>query len=271
MPAFESTRSSLPRSSSSKLRVALARGPEDVIAAQRLRHEVFASERGVALPTPIPGIDADVFDSYCDHLVVHDDACDAIVGTYRILPPERAVRLGRYYSETEFDLGSLAPLRSGLGELGRSCVAPGYRTGAVLQLLWAGIARYLIEHDVQFVMGCASIDARDGGLLARGIYDRLVGEHGSLAGYAVAPYVPLPTVAATESGASSEVLVPPLIKAYLRAGAVVCGPPAFDAAFRTADLLLLLDVADLTPRYARHFFESQEHGTEMPRLETALT
>lgn len=38
------------------------------------------------------------------------------------------------------------------------------------------------------------------------------------------------------------------------AGAYVCGAPAWDPDFNTADLLMLLPMSRLPPRYARHFF-----------------
>jgi putative hemolysin len=51
--------------------------------------------------------------------------------------------------------------------------------------------------------------------------------------------------------------MPPLIKGYLRAGAWVCGEPAWDPDFNTADLLLMLPMSRVATRYARHFVERQ--------------
>ena len=100
--------------------VTLARDEADVRAAQRLRHDVFAGEMGALLNTPRPGLDIDAFDAYCDHLLVRDTETGQVVGTYRLLPPERAAIAGRLYSESEFDLGPLAGIRSGLVEVGRT-------------------------------------------------------------------------------------------------------------------------------------------------------
>ncbi|MYR56617.1 GNAT family N-acetyltransferase, partial [Streptomyces sp. SID625] len=107
--------------------VALARDEADVRAAQRLRHDVFAGELGALLATPEPGHDIDAFDAHCDHLLVRDTATGQVVGTYRLLPPERAAVAGRLYSEGEFDLTALGPIRSSLVEVGRSCVHPDHR------------------------------------------------------------------------------------------------------------------------------------------------
>jgi putative hemolysin len=47
----------------------------------------------------------------------------------------------------------------------------------------------------------------------------------------------------------------PVMKGYLRAGAVICGAPAFDAEFGTADVLVLLEMEKLTARYKNHYVE----------------
>jgi putative hemolysin len=109
----------------------VAHRPAQVAAAQRLRYTVFAGELGAALHTPVPGFDVDEFDEYCDHLLVRDDASGEIVGSYRMLAPAAAARLGRRYADGEFDLTALDPLRDMLVETGRSCVHPAHRTGAV--------------------------------------------------------------------------------------------------------------------------------------------
>ena len=91
--------------------VTLARDEEDVRAAQRLRHDVFAGELGALLSTPQPGLDLDPFDAYCDHLLVRDTLTGQVVGTYRLLPPERASVAGRLYSEGEFQYAHSAAAR----------------------------------------------------------------------------------------------------------------------------------------------------------------
>jgi putative hemolysin len=53
-----------------------------------------------------------------------------------------------FYTALEFDLGGITAPVGELMELGRSCVEPGYRTGAVMQLLWRGIADYVDAHRV---------------------------------------------------------------------------------------------------------------------------
>src|SRR6478735_8773163 len=134
-------------------RVSLAVSQEDVRAAQRLRHQVFAGELGARLDGPEPGLDTDAFDAYCDHLLIRDKGTGEVVGTYRLLPPERAAVAGRLYSEGEFDLSPLDAIRPGLVEVGRSCVHPDHRDGAVIGLIWAGIARYMVEGGHEWLAG----------------------------------------------------------------------------------------------------------------------
>ncbi|MFE4723516.1 GNAT family N-acetyltransferase, partial [Streptomyces sp. NPDC056728] len=157
--------------------VGLARDEEDLRAAQRLRHDVFAGELGALLRTPRPGLDMDAFDAHCDHLLVREEYSGQVVGTYRMLPPERAATAGRLYSEGEFDLTSLDPIRSGLVEVGRSCVHPDHRDGAVIGLIWAGIARYMTDRGHDWLAGCCSIPLADGGAVAAATWDRVAARH----------------------------------------------------------------------------------------------
>jgi putative hemolysin len=239
-----------------KLNVRLAENREEVLAAQRLRWQVFGEEMGARLPSRTPGVDHDLYDPYCDHLIVRDERSDRVVGTYRILAPAAARRVGGYYSENEFDLTRLGHLRSSLVEIGRSCIDAEFRTGAVIALLWAGLARYMQQGGHQYLMGCASIGMRDGGHNAAGIYNALA-EHQAPLEYRVFPRCPLP-LDKIEAATAPE--VPPLLKGYMRAGAWICGEPAWDPDFNTADLLLLMPMTRVDGRYSRHFVERERQN-----------
>ncbi len=235
-----------------RLSVSLARDTHEIVDAQRLRYRIFAGEMGAKLPSRVPGIDHDIYDPWCDHLVVRDDQSGEVVGTYRILSPSNARRIG-YYSENEFDLTRLQHLRPRLVEIGRSCVHPDYRTGATITLLWSGLAKYMVENAYDYLMGCASISMADGGHLAASVYNRLVNgaqSHLGPAEYRVFPRCPLP-LAALRNDLDAE--IPPLIKGYLRAGSWICGEPAWDPDFNTADLPILMSMARISDRYAKHF------------------
>ncbi|MFH8733596.1 MULTISPECIES: GNAT family N-acetyltransferase [unclassified Streptomyces] len=230
--------------------VTLARDEDDVRAAQRLRHDVFAGEMGALLTTTQPGLDVDAFDAYCDHLLVRDTVTGQVVGTYRLLPPERASVAGRLYSEGEFDLTALDEIRPGLVEVGRSCVHPDHRDGAVIGLIWAGIARYMVDRGHEWLAGCCSIPLADGGALAAGTWDRVRTKHLAPEEYRVRPLLPW-NAERVEFPARTE--LPPLLRGYLRLGAWVCAEPAHDPDFGVADLYVLLSMRRVNPRYLRHF------------------
>jgi putative hemolysin len=239
------------------LQVVWARHLDDVRAAQRLRHQVFVQEMG-ARPTPLAnspvGHDIDLFDEFCEHLIVRTapqtDEPGQVVGTYRVLTPTAARRAGSFYSDTEFDLTRLRPLRDRMVELGRSCVHPEHRAGGVILALWSALARFMEQNAMDTVVGCASISMRDGGHCAASLWARLRETHLAPLDCQVRPRVPLPV---DDLNQGLEVEAPALIKGYLRMGAKVLGAPAWDPEFNTADLPLLTRMADMPERYRRHF------------------
>lgn len=234
--------------------VELARSAADILEAQRLRYRVFAEEMGARLKPRVAGVDSDIYDPYCEHLIVRDEAADKIVGTYRILHPDAATRVGNYYSENEFDLIRLNKLRGKIVEIGRSCIDPDYRNGVIISLLWAKLAEYMLNGGHEYLIGCASIGMADGGHNAANLFVQLIEDHIAPPEYRVFPRHPLPFEKLV-TGAKAE--IPPLVKGYLRAGAYVCGEPAWDPDFNTADLFMLLPMTRISKRYARHFLHPE--------------
>ena len=236
------------------IRVSWARHQDDVRAAQRLRYAVFAGEMGARLNAPIPGHDIDLFDDYCEHLLVRDDATDAVIGTYRVLTPAQAKRVGSTYSDTEFDLTRLRNLRERMVELGRSCVHPAHRHGGVIMALWSALGSFMVRNQLDTMIGCASIPMLHNGVvsgdLAASIWRQLKETHLASIEYHVRPRLPLPI---EQLDCSLQVEPPALIKGYLRLGSKVLGPPAWDPDFNSADLPLMMRIADLPMRYRKHF------------------
>jgi len=226
----------------------VARDNEEVRAAQRLRHLVFAEEMGATLHSIADGVDADAFDERCDHLVVREDETGEIVGTYRMLPPEHAD--GGLYAETEFDLRNLSELRPALVEAGRSCVHPDHRSGSVVGLIWAGLARYMLLSGHKWLAGCASVPLADGGSYAAGVWNAVSAKHLSPEEYRVTPLNPWDPESVE---APQRTVMPPLLKGYLRLGTWVCGRPAHDPDFGVADLFVLLSMDRLDQRYLKFF------------------
>lgn len=239
------------------LEVTWARHEHEVREAQRLRYQVFAGEMGARLTVP-PGTpaghDADSFDPHCEHLLVRTlEAAgrpSCLVGTYRVMMPAAARRLGGYYSETEFDLSPLQRLRPYMAELGRSCVDPAWRTGGVILMMWSKLAEFMNANGVAAMIGCASIPMADGGHAAASLWQRLQRDHLVPEAERVTPRLALPVQALRTD---VDVEAPALIKGYLKCGARILGAPAWDPDFNTADLPMLLRLADLPESYKRRF------------------
>jgi putative hemolysin len=240
-----------PATRPSPLAVSIARSQQEVQEAQRLRYKVFVEEMGACLKGATDGLDGDMFDAHCEHLLVRDTVSGQVVGTYRILSPSAARRIGGYYADEEFDLTRLNHLRGQIVEIGRSCVHMNYRSGSTIALLWSGIFHYMQTHGYQYIIGCASVGMADGGLNAVAIYRRLAANSLSPVEYRAFPRCELPLDAYTEATVKSR--LPPLIRGYLKVGAYVCSAPAWDPDFNTADLLMMLPMARIDPRYPRHF------------------
>ena len=243
-----------PQSGQGSISVAWASHLDEVRQAQRLRHDVFALEMGAKLNTAIPGHDVDLFDDFCEHLLVRDQATGQVVGTYRVLTPAQAKRVGSTYSDTEFDLTRLRSLRERMVELGRSCVHPDHRHGGVILALWGALAEFMVRNHLDTMIGCASIPMLHNGVVsgdaAASIWRQVQQTHLAPIEYQVRPRLPLPV---ERLDSTLDIEPPALIKGYLRLGAKVLGAPAWDPDFNSADLPMLMRIADLPARYRKHF------------------
>ncbi|MGE5331881.1 MAG: GNAT family N-acetyltransferase [Nitrospirota bacterium] len=241
--------------------VVWARHLDEVRQAQRLRYDVFVTEMGARLKSPLEGHDIDVFDDYCEHLLVRDSGTGQAIGTYRVLTPEQARRAGSTYSDTEFDLTRLRDLRTRMVELGRSCVHAQHRHGGVIMALWGALADFMVRNQLDTMVGCASIPMLHNGMVcgnaAASIWRKLRETHLAPVEYQVFPRLALPV---ERLDASLDIEPPALIKGYLRLGARVLGAPAWDPDFNTADLPMLMRLVDLPLRYRRHLLGEGDAG-----------
>jgi putative hemolysin len=249
------------------LEVRLARTSAEIRRAQKLRYDVFYKEMSAVADRTayFARRDIDLFDAVCDHLLVIDHGTTtlrkaaSIVGTYRLLRQDVAERTGGFYSAGEFDVASLVARHRDLKflELGRSCVQPPYRNKRTVELLWHGIWTYVLEHRIDVMIGCASLDGTDP--------DRLALPLSFLHHYARAPepwraaalprrYLELNRMpkCAVEPKVALQ-LLPPLIKGYLRLGAFVGDGAVIDRQFGTTDVLIILPVSGISSRYVAHF------------------
>jgi len=233
----------------------------EVEAVLRLRYRVFNQEQGKGLDAAnAEGIDRDEFDDHCLHLMIVDKTSMAPVGTYRIHFGTVAKATNGFYSAREYRLSGVDAIIDDCIEVGRSCVAPEFRSGAVVALLWSGIARVLRKSRYRFLMGCVSLETEDpavGWALYRHFQAQQVLSPLLRAQPQEKFQLRQPDEAAVADwlnrGRELEKQIPPLFKGYLRLGTKVCGEPAMDYEFGTIDFMILLDVTTVPERYWRHF------------------
>lgn len=246
------------------LTLRLAKDARDLRAAQRLRYEVFVAELQATGPMVdhVQRLEIDEFDPYFDHLLLIDPRRDPetlsdVVGVYRLLSPEGFARIGRYYSEGEFDLSRLKASGRRLLELGRSCVHRDMRGGAAMFLLWNGLAEYVLERRIEVMFGAASFHGTDVTALAQPL-SLLHHFHRAPDGLRVTPQ----PGAAQRMDLVSEAQVdrvaamagiPALIKAYLRLGGFVSDGAWIDRDFNTIDVCLVMDTARMSVKH-RDFY-----------------
>jgi putative hemolysin len=239
----------------------IARDEATVRATQALRYRVFAGEMGAHLQTRIEGLDYDDIDDYCDHLLVRDTHTGAIAACTRLLPETQARRLGRFYSEGEFDLGGVLALPGRFLEIGRTCVDPAQRGSVVLGTLWNGLADYVNAGRFDYLMGCASIPPGPSGFAVDAVYRRIEPEQLGPAQLRVTPRIEVP---ASQRCSRDESGIPPLLQAYLRLGCWVCGEPFWDEDFNVMDVFILLDLSRMQARYERRFIGAHTGEAHAP-------
>jgi putative hemolysin len=227
-----------------ELVVRLAQSQHEIIEAQKLRYRVFTAEFGANFYSDEER-DLDEFDPFCKHLIAL--VGDRVVGTYRILFPEGAQQAGRMYSETEFDLSTFTAFRLSTIELGRSCVDPEFRNGQVLRRLWSGLARLLATRPESHLMSCVSVPMHDGGYFASSLYKLLQKEQLTFEGAKVFPFDPLPSEV---DSSSCDVVIPPLMRSYIKLGAKLLGEPHWNLNFNVADFPMVVPTAHFEKRFS---------------------
>jgi putative hemolysin len=189
-----------------------------------------------------------------------DKKSSEAVGTYRIhLGPVASSALG-FYSAREYNISGLEGIADEVIEVGRSCVSPEYRTGAVVALLWQGIKELLIRTGLKYLLGCVSLEttcSATGWALHKYFVNT-----GKICGTLKASPVKEFELARPSEEEINKILddkrtllraIPPLLKGYLRLGTKICGAPALDHEFGTIDYLILLNTEEVPERYHRHF------------------
>lgn len=231
-------------------RVSWASSVEDIEQVQKFRYRVFCEEYTPKFPQAEQGLDVDVFDAHCDHLLLTDHRSNQIVGSYRVIPPSVAQRIGHLYCESLFDLSPLAHIRHSIVEIDRSCIDKPYRNGSTILLMWKMIFAYVQQHKFEYIMGCSSQSIDDGGQAVFALNERLKKHHHFSSEFEIKALKPVELDA---SQGTKRVAIPPILKGYLNLGAKVCSEPAYDALFNTADYLTLLRVSEMKTNYLNRF------------------
>ncbi len=252
-----------PGTGSPAFSIRLAETPQHLRAAQRLRYEVFVRELGGTGPMVdhAAGLERDELDVYFDHMLLYDGP--EVVGVYRLLREDQAARMGRFYSESEYDLAPLRRTGRRLLELGRSCLHPAYRGGTAMYELWNGLAAYVQDHGVELLFGVASFHGTDPKELAAPLsllhHRHLAAPELRVCAHAdhfqrmdLMPEAEVDRIAAMKA-------VPALIKAYLRLGGVVGEGAWIDHAFNTTDVCLIMDTARMNAK-RRAFYTGGHKG-----------
>lgn len=260
LPEYASTRPVDVRVGDIEIR--LAECDEEVREAQALRYRIFYEEMS-AHPTPDMRRvrrDFDSYDPFCDHLLVIDRSLapgKGVVGTYRLLRRAAAARRGQFYSVDEYDIRSIQAFPGEILELGRSCIEAAYRQRPVMQLMWRGIADYVMYYEVGLMFGCASLPGVDPAAHAVALSYLY---HYHLAPANLRPralperYVDMnmmPREAVDTRRALA--LLPPLVKGYLRLGGLVGDGAVVDRQFHTTDVSIVVVTDRVTGKYYRHY------------------
>lgn len=246
--------------------VRIADNPETVRIAQKLRYDVFYTELGAqnSQDTLLEERDADQYDAICDHLVVYDTALSGgeaqqIVGTYRLMRSDMITGGRTFYSASEYEINKLIDRKPNLQflELGRSCVRPEYRSKRTVELLWQGIWSYCRQHKIEVMFGCASFHGTvpeahalslsflQHNCRANAEWDvRALDHH-----YRSMDMVPAEAINPKVALFS----MPPLIKGYLRLGAMIGDGAVVDHQFATTDVLIIMPVERISSRYINYY------------------
>ncbi|OAN44754.1 hemolysin-like protein [Paramagnetospirillum marisnigri] len=239
------------------IEVRLAESRAEIAAAQRIRYRVFYEEMG-AKPTAAMAaleLDFDDYDEVCDHLLVLAEG--EVVGTYRLIRRHAAYQVGRFYTAGEFDISAFIDTPGEILELGRSCVDARWRHRGTLQMLWQGLAAYMVEHRVQVLFGCGSLPGTEPDLLAPQLAylrdNHLAPPH--LRGRALPHQDRVDFADITAAWDARKVLasLPPLLKGYLRLGGAIGDGAVIDHQFNTTDVLVVVNAADIAGRYVKRF------------------
>jgi putative hemolysin len=243
--------------------VKLAECQAEIEAAQRLRYRVFVEEMGAAAGDQSRnlGLEQDRFDPFFDHLLLIDNRIEEpehnVVGVYRLLTDQKAQAGIGFYGADEYDLSPILNSGKRSVELGRSCIDRAYRGGAALQMLWDGVADYVMARNIEVLFGVASFHGTDPAPVAQALSflhhihlappelrAKAKPDHALDMAIVSRDQVHRPTAVKQ---------LPQLIKSYLRLGGWVGQDAYIDHDFNTIDVCIVMDTSKLSDKYAARY------------------
>lgn len=254
------------------LELRVAESAAEIEAAQALRYRVFYEELNAKPTQEMSALrrDFDSFDPFCDHLIIIDrdkgEGAAGIIATYRLMRREQAGRRGQFYSIDEYDISALVNYRGGILELGRSCVDPAYRTKAAMNLMWKGIADYILHYNIGVLFGCASFPGTDPiehKVALSYLYHRHLAPPEYRARALPSRYVSMNMMPISEIDEKRAFMaLPPLIKGYLRLGGFVGDGAVVDPQFGTVDVSVVVVHDLITDKYTKHYRDHPADKTD---------
>ncbi len=248
-----------------KFEVRLTKNNEELVLAQKLRYKIFFEEDG-AIPSEQvkkEKRDFDEFDPYCDHLIVVNKKVDVnsddyIIGTYRLMKKDGAKALGKWYSDTEFNVSKFNNYDGEVLELGRACVKKEYRSKLIMTMLWNGLAAYMFDYNIKLMFGCGSFLGTDVNQYRQSLsylyYNDCIAT-GDMEVEAISKdkcEYPIISESEFNSIAAFQEL-PTMIKGYLRIGCKVSRSIYIDWNFNCFDICIIFETKNLKKSYLDHY------------------
>lgn len=235
---------------SNEFSVHWASSDSDVKLAQHLRYTVLTKSMGAQFPKSYGQYDIDLFDDFCNHLLVKNVENNESVATFRLLTPNQAQRVGGTYFETHFDITRLRGLRDRVVELSKCCIHSDFMNDAVVFALFSELFKFMKSNNLQTVICPANIPMFHGKSLDNhpsSVWQYAKSHHLAPIDFHVRSRSPL--IMDRASPASSELTIPPLLDVYLRMGAKVIGSPYYDSNFNSVELPMIMQLTDLASNY----------------------
>ncbi|MGG7567259.1 GNAT family N-acetyltransferase [Rhodovulum sp. DZ06] len=238
-----------------RFRARFSNAPEDIEAAQRLRHAIFIAARPGADAAAGPraqGLDADGFDARCTHALIEEIATGRLVCCFRVMHLASGAEIANSYSAQYYELESLKDYDRPMVEMGRFCVDPAFSSPDVLRVAWGAMTEYVEENGVGLLFGCSSFEGVEGDAYADA-FAYLTARH-------IAPPRWLPRVKAPAVFRFANLLklrrpdmklamkrMPPLLRTYLTMGGWVSDHAVIDRDLNTLHVFTGVEIDRVPP------------------------